>query len=131
MIVMSDKAKAITTAIAVLLVGIAIGALVVGPSIARSHFRHAERMHGREGFVAAMEGRIKPSPDQADTVKAVLTKYGERLDALRATQRKEAEVIFDSLDTELAPILTPEQKERFESRHRHAPPPEENRQEQK
>ena len=128
---MSDKAKALTTAIAVLLVGIASGALVVGPSIARSHFRHAERVRGREGFVAAMEGRIKPSPDQAEAVKAVLTKYGEHLDALRASQRKEAEAIFDSLDTELAPILTPEQKARLEERHRHAPPPQENKEGQK
>ena len=119
---MSDKAKAITTAIAVLLIGIAIGSLVVGPAVARHHFRHTERIHGREGFVAAMEGRIKPSPDQAEAVKAILTKYGERLDALRAAQRKEAEAIFDSLDTELTPILTPEQKAQLESRRQHAPP---------
>ena len=121
---MSDKTKAITTAIVVLLIGVAIGALVVGPAVARHHMHRADRMHGREGFVAALEDRIKPSPSQADTVKAILTKYGERLDALRATQRKEAEAIFDSLDTELAPILTPEQKAQLESRRQHAPPPE-------
>jgi len=124
---MSDKAKAITAAIAVLLIGVAIGALAVGPVIARHHFRHADRMHGQEGFVAALEGRIKPTPDQAGAVESILNKYAARLDSLRTGQRKQAEAIFDSLDTEMAPILTPEQKERLESlrRHGHGKAPEE------
>jgi hypothetical protein len=122
---MSDKTKAITTAVAVLLIGIAIGALVVGPVIARHHFRRTDRTHGREHFVAALEGRIKPSPSQAGEVEAILNKYADRLDSLRTSQRKEAEAIFDSLDTELAPVLTPEQRERLESQRRHSRTPEE------
>ncbi|MFZ1947061.1 MAG: hypothetical protein WAW06_05905 [bacterium] len=120
---MTDKSKAMFAALAVLLIGVAIGALVVGPTIARHHFKRVERMHGPESFVSHMEARINPQPGQAEAVRAILTKYGERLEAVRSTQRTEAEAMFDSLDAELAPILTDDQRERLDRRRHQGPPP--------
>jgi hypothetical protein len=120
---MTDKSKAIAAAVGVLLIGIAIGALVVGPLIARQHFKRAEHMHGPESFISHMEARINPQADQAEAIRAILTKYGERLEAMRSTQRTEAEAIFDSLDAELAPILTDDQRERLNRRRHQGPPP--------
>jgi hypothetical protein len=119
----TDKSKAIFAALGVLLIGIAIGALVVGPTIARHHFKRAERTHGSESFVSHMEARIDPTPSQEEAVRAILTRYGERLEALRLSQRTEAEAIFDSLDAELAPVLTEDQRERLDHRKHGEPPP--------
>lgn len=120
---MTDKSKAIGAAFAVLLIGVAIGALVVGPMLARHHFKRADRAHGQEGFVSMMEERIKPDPAQVEVVREILTRYGDRLEGLRTRQHDKAVAVFDSLDAELATVLTAEQKERIDRSKRKGPHP--------
>jgi hypothetical protein len=116
----TDKSKGVMAALAVLVIGIAIGALVVGPVLARHHFRDRSKAHGEESFVTRFEHRIGPTPDQADEVRAILTRYAKRIEELRSLQRTEAEAVFDSLDAELAPVLTEEQRQRLERDRNHA-----------
>jgi hypothetical protein len=121
---MSNRSGAIAIIICTLVIGIAIGALVVGPTIAKRHFEHFADVRTPEGFVAMLERTIEPDPGQAEAVHGILMRYGERLDEISERHRAETKAMFDSMRAELGTVLTEEQQERLErQRHHPGPPP--------
>ena len=119
---MSNRARAISIIICTLLLGVAIGALVVGPMLARHHFRRVAGMRTPGGFASRLEEVIDPDPSQAEVIREILTRYGDSLNEITTRHRSETKAVFDSMAAELAPILTEDQKERLEKR-RHRPGP--------
>jgi hypothetical protein len=120
---MSVRGRAIGIIVATLLIGVAIGALIVGPLIARHHFRKAADWRTPGGFAARLEEIIRPDASQVDALRTILNKYGENFDELASRHRAEVKEMFDSLGTALDTVLTPEQKARLEDRRSHMGPP--------
>jgi hypothetical protein len=119
---MSLRGRAIGIITGTLLIGVAIGALLVGPMIARHHFRRAEAWRTPRGFATRLEDVIKPNPDQVDALRTILARYGDDLDEVMSRHRAEIRDMVDSLNADLDTLLTPEQKERLEAMRHHGPP---------
>jgi hypothetical protein len=111
---MSARNRAILIIVCTLLLGVAIGTLIVAPLVARHHFRRLAEVRTPGGFVARLEELIDPDPGQAPVVREILTRYGERIDEIASRHRDEAKAVFDSLEAELASVLTDQQKERLD-----------------
>jgi hypothetical protein len=116
---MSTRGRAIVIILSTLLLGVAIGALIVGPLVARHHFRRMADWRTPKGFAARLEEVIGPEPEQAEALREILTRYGEALHGVASRHRSEMGGLLDSLRAELDPLLTEEQKQRLE---RHRPP---------
>jgi predicted PurR-regulated permease PerM len=119
---MSPRSRAVVIIICTLLIGLAIGTLIVAPMLARHHFRRVARLRTTDGFVSRLEEKIEPSPGQAEAVKGILTRYGEELNRISSEHHTELSTMLDSMKAELDPILTEEQKERLARRERHRRP---------
>jgi hypothetical protein len=120
---MSTRWRAIGIITGTLIIGVAIGALVVGPLIARQHFKRVADWRTPRGFAERFEQIIEPDADQVGPLRAVLARYGESFDDLASRHREEAAEMIDSLSAEIDTILTDEQKERLEQKRRRLRPP--------
>jgi hypothetical protein len=105
------------------LIGVVIGALIVGPLVARHHFKRLADWRTPKGFAARLEEIIDPDEGQVEALRSVLGKYGQDFDEVASRHRTEVKNMIDSLHAELDTILTDEQKERLERRRRHIGPP--------
>jgi len=61
-----------------------------------------------------LERIIQPAPEQQKRIREILAKYSQQMDETRRQVMKQSAVIMDSLQQDLAPILTEEQKSRLE-----------------
>lgn len=114
---MKTNTKTVLLIVATLLIGILIGALGSGFT-AHRFARHVADMRHREVFVERMMEIIDPAPDQEDQIRGILTRHAEQFAEIADDFHGEASALFDSLRTELDPVLTDEQKARLEERHR-------------
>jgi hypothetical protein len=126
---MTTQTKTVLIIVATLVVGIIIGALGSGFVIHR-FARHVADARHREIFVEKMVGVIAPAPEQEEAIRDILTRHAEQFAELSDDFHRETSALFDSLRSELDPVLTQEQKERLEERGRrfrrlmkHAGPP--------
>ena len=119
---MSNRVRAVTIIICTLLLGVAIGTLIVGPILARHHFRRVAGMRTPKGFASRLEEVIDPDPGQAEAVRGILNRYGESLHEIASRHRSETKAVFDSMAAELEPILTDEQRDRLNRRKHHPGP---------
>ncbi len=110
---MNVKMKIAGLTVITLIAGIAIGA--IGQRVLIQ-----QRVRGIFRMGAA--GRIFPDPEpwlrpeneaQRKAVREVFAKQSERLTEIHKRFRKEIDASFDTLDKELDPILSPEQKKRL------------------
>lgn len=96
-----------------LILGILLGALIAGPYLLRrdlpEHSREGLHKHFIEHFVDVTD----PSEVQRDTVRAILENFADRFAELNIQHHSEMEVLMDSLQMELSPVLTEEQIERL------------------
>jgi hypothetical protein len=124
---MSTRSGAAVFILVTLVIGVLIGALLVGPLVARHHFSNLEKLRTREGFAARMEQDIRPDASQVGPIRDVLTKYSSRFEAINAQYHVAMAALADSLHQDLDPLLTAEQKARLEEGRKHAgrrlPPP--------
>jgi len=124
---MSARLSAVVFILVTLVIGVLIGALLVGPMVARHHFSNLEKLRTREGFASRMEQDIRPDASQVEPIREVLTKYASRFEAINGQYHVAMAALADSLHQELAPLLTAEQKARLEEGRRRAgrrlPPP--------
>jgi hypothetical protein len=109
--------------IGTLLIGVAIGALVVAPLVARHHFKRMADLRTSRGFAQRLEEIIQPDESQVDALRAVLVEHGEAFDEMASRHRDEINDLIDSLHVGLDTILTDEQIERLEQRRRRMRPP--------
>jgi hypothetical protein len=113
---MNIQAKSSFLIVFTLLIGIVLGVLIDRTMIHRSFEKRIERMQSPGIFRNNFERLIEPSASQSVIVKQIVEKYSKKLFEHSQQTRQEMAAIMDSLKTELEPILTPEQKERFEQR---------------
>jgi len=59
---------------------------------------------------------LRPTPEQADTLRAIFRKYRPKFVELHQQFREETRTLLDSMQTELKPVLTKEQIRRLRSR---------------
>jgi len=105
----------------VLLLGIVIGFLGASSWV---HYNQKKRFgHFRkgEGFVVEMEKMIAPTPEQQEPVHQILTRHSLWVKQFSEEQRTIFRKSLDSLDAELAQVLTPEQMTRFQEKIRKGP----------
>ncbi|MHA3774734.1 hypothetical protein ACXR0O_24695 [Verrucomicrobiota bacterium sgz303538] len=118
-----------------IVITVAALALVAAPSLVSAQDANQGARRGQrtpEEQVKAMKETLKLSDEQAEKVKAVFAKNQEKMKALREDQslsqedrRTKMREMFQSIEEELKPILTPEQmtkwKEEREKRRAQRP----------
>jgi hypothetical protein len=112
---MKTNTKTALIIIGTLLIGIVIGALGSGLVVHKFATRMAEMRH-REIFVERIVELIDPTPEQEPKVRDILTRHAEKFSELAEGFHEDASALLDSLRSELAPVLTEEQKARLEER---------------
>jgi Spy/CpxP family protein refolding chaperone len=104
-----------------IVIALAAAGLLATPAIVSAQAQGGPR-GGRtpEEQVKAMKETLNLSDEQVEKVKAVLTKNQEKLKALREDQslsqedrRAKMREVFQGIDEELKPILTPEQQTKW------------------
>lgn len=120
---MTTRGRAIGIIIGTLLIGVAIGALVVAPLVARHHFKRIADFRTPKGFAQRLEEIIQPDESQVDALRAVLAEHGEAFDDMTSRHRGEIKDMVDSLHADLDTILTDEQMERLEHMRSRMRPP--------
>ncbi|MBD3387103.1 hypothetical protein GF407_19520 [candidate division KSB1 bacterium] len=112
-----------------LLIGIAIGFLF-NRVLDRKKVDQFRDLHESRGFFHLFERILDPTPAQQDTMQQILDGYFARFRDLRRHQTMELRALVDSLEADLMPVLTEEQKKRllekrqlFKDRPRRFPPP--------
>jgi hypothetical protein len=110
---MSPRIKSILALGGTLLLGMVLGGLLTGAVIKKRTNAFALMMINEQRYVERLETLIEPSAAQKDTLRTILKKYGKvvttRSREFRAAQLQN----LDSLKSELQPILSAEQYERF------------------
>lgn len=122
---MSIQTKTILIIIATLIMGVVLGVLAGGP-LMRYRFERFSKPRQPERskhFVALFEQFIQPDKNQREAVDEILNRYSKRLEWLDNRHRTEMQVLFDSMQTELSPILTEEQKTQLTKRLKWPPGP--------
>jgi hypothetical protein len=122
---MSIRTKTILIIIATLLIGMILGILVSGP-LMRHHFERPPKFAQSERskhFVTLFERLIQPQDNQREAVVEILDRYSKRIEGLDSRHRLEMQALFDSMQTELSPILTEEQKVELTKRLKWPPGP--------
>jgi hypothetical protein len=67
-------------------------------------------------MISFIERNIRPTPDQREQIRKVLEKHRKKSSEIREMFMKDMQAEFESLEAELDPILTPEQKNRLKRR---------------
>lgn len=117
---MNSKWKFITLMILTLAIGIAIGALL-NRALIQSHIRHAMQMR-TTGFFGPGEKMLLRSatPAQQKRIREILDRHRQRLGEIHSRFGREIQESFLTLQKEIDPILTSEQKNQLK---RMFPPP--------
>jgi len=133
---MNVRFKTTLILLATLLIGVIIGAAGTRAYL-RTKWKQRASMSKvglRDGFIAFNERILQPEDSQRDTLRQILDKYFEKFNAVSQGHRMEMRALIDSMNSEMDPILTEEQRERLAERMRrhgrkrlpfrdHPPPP--------
>ncbi|MGQ9604127.1 MAG: hypothetical protein ACUVUU_07920 [bacterium] len=111
---MNLQLKSALIIIVTMIIGILIGTFIVAPLAARRYLAMMETLRHRAGLAYGIERMILPDRSQKEYVKPVIRKYSERFEMLFQKHRKDVQALVDSLEAELNPLLTEEQKQRLE-----------------
>ena len=115
---MTTRTKSTFIIIGTFIIGVLIGALING-AVVRHRMNKIDKMRTVPGFSAEMQRIIKPSNDQLPKIEPILNRTAESLIQLGQRQFEHANVIVDSMVTDLNPYLTQEQKTRLQDHIRH------------
>jgi hypothetical protein len=114
---MNIKAKVAGLMTVTLIAGIGIGAMLQRAFI-QHRIKSIVRMDAAGRVFPRPENFLKPeSEEQAKAIKEAFDKNRTQLAEIHKRFRKEIDASFDTLDKELDPILTPEQKRRLKDHH--------------
>jgi hypothetical protein len=109
---MKPTVKTTIVLIVILLLGIGIG-FEIGEILFRKHFDEMDSFRSPGGFVGKFDAVIQPDAAQKAKVDSILLSYHLRLEKIGEGIRKQLDEQVDSLQSELKPILTPEQNDRL------------------
>ncbi len=111
---MSIKLKIALRITITLVIGIAIG-VMLNRALVQRRIKNILLMRAA-GFIAPSPERIlKPTgPEQDQLIKEIFDKHGRRLADIHLRFSSEIQAEIKSLQEELAPVLTPEQRRMFE-----------------
>ena len=126
---MKVEAKSAVILLITLALGAAIGMLGQG-AWQRGRQQQVGALRRPQGFVAHMESIIKPTAEQQPTVHRILETIGARNQRIIDSARAALRVGIDSMQQQLAPVLTAEQRDRLATMSRlpdpfRPPPPRE------
>jgi hypothetical protein len=111
---MSPKTKSYLALSGTLLLGMILGGLITGTIVKKRVNAVTLVMMNEQRFANRLEELIEPTPQQADSVRSLLKKHGSLFTARSREFRALQWRTFDSLKNELQPLLTTEQRERFQ-----------------
>lgn len=111
---MSPKTKSYLALTGTLLLGMILGGLITGAVIKKRVNAVTLMMMNEQRFAKRLEELIVPTPQQADTVGALLKKHGSLFTARSREFRTLQWRTFDSLRKELQAVLNTEQYERLQ-----------------
>jgi len=113
---MNIHIKSALILLSTLLLGIIIGAL--GMNLFRNQREiDFQRFREQRGFMHLHEGILQPTSEtQRDSIHKILSKNLPKFRELTLKHRQEISVLIDSMQKQLAPILTKEQLERLNER---------------
>jgi hypothetical protein len=100
-----------------LVIGIALGAML-NRAFLRHRIQRAFADRNPVGMVSFIERHIQPTEDQREQIREILEKHRQKSVEMREKFMMEMQAEFESLEAELDPILTPEQKNRLKRRLR-------------
>ncbi len=110
---MKTRTKTSLITLAILIMGIVIGALLTG-TMQRKKQAHYREMNRHERFAAVLERIIQPTTEQRQQIEQVLDKRYDQITGLRETYQEQIFSVYDSMRIELGNVLTPEQQARLE-----------------
>ena len=110
-----NRALAIITVVSLFVAGITIGALGMHLFQDRRIESHGGPHGMRHGFAARrLHRELDLSPDQEKRIEEILARTHEEASALRDNLHPKVQALMDRAHEEIATILTPEQRVRFE-----------------
>jgi hypothetical protein len=112
---MNTKVKITFIIIVTLVIGIVLGALI-NRALLRQRIQKAFLHRNPVGMVSFLEEVIEPTPEQRILIREILEKHRKKSEQLREKFMMDMKAEFESLEAELDPILTPEQKKRLKRR---------------
>jgi Spy/CpxP family protein refolding chaperone len=112
---MNAKAKIILHMGVTLIIGIVIGAML-NRAIVQKHIRDIMEMRAAGRFVPGIQGLLNSATsEQAPKIKEAFEKHRKSLAEIHERFGREIRTAMDDLKKEMEPLLTPEQKKRFET----------------
>jgi hypothetical protein len=114
---MNTKVKVALIIIVTLIIGIVLGAMF-NRAFMRHRIQKAFADRNPRGMVSFIERSIRPTPEQREQIRQILDKHRIKSAEMREKFMKDMRAEFESLEAELDPILTPEQKNRLKRRLR-------------
>lgn len=114
---MNTKVKIALIIIVTLVIGIVLGAML-NRALMRHRILRAFADRNPRGMISFIERSIRPDPDQREQIREILEKHRIRAQEIRDRFMEEMQAEFESLEAELDPILTPDQKERLKRHFR-------------
>jgi hypothetical protein len=112
---MKPQTKSIFVVIATLIIGMLLGALINGSIRSQIHDRVFNGPR-QDRFGQMMERIIQPDSTQAEAIHELMDRYAPRFAEQHQRHTAEMKYLVDSLNEELAPILTEEQMARLMDR---------------
>lgn len=109
---MNTKAKIALIIILTLVIGILLGA-TLNRTFMRHRIQKAFAHRNPMGMVSIMEEKIRPNPEQRKQIREILERHRIKSQEIRDRFMEEMQTEFESLEAELDPILTSEQKDRL------------------
>lgn len=122
---MSTRGKSALILIAVLAIGMVLGA-IINARIASQRMERIAFVRTQRGFVRAMENVIDIEDGETrEAVRVILDSAAVRIEAHMSETRSEMQAILDSTRNQLQTVLSPEQMEQLEQhlRERRRPRP--------
>jgi uncharacterized membrane-anchored protein YhcB (DUF1043 family) len=114
---MNTKVKVASIIIVTLVIGIVLGAML-NRAFLRHRIQRAFAERNPAGMIFFMERSIQPTEEQRVQIREILEKHRKKSAEMREKFMMDMQAEFESLEAELDPILTPEQKNRLKRRLR-------------
>jgi hypothetical protein len=115
---MKTRTKTILIITTTLIIGMIVGSVLTGTILRSYRLRdRIEHMRTPEGFVSRFERIIKPDEQQRDKVHEILLEHFGRMESTSSRFFDQMKTLQDTLNMQLEPILTPEQKKRWHRFH--------------
>ncbi len=110
---MMTKFKATLIIIATLIIGIVLGAVGRG-ALMKHHHQKLDSMERTELFLSRVNEVVNPDSSQKHKVEEIAKRTAQRIDILFDHHQAQMAVIVDSMKSELAAVLRPEQQQRLD-----------------